>query len=215
MINEEQAIANIINNYNQNLIGIDFETQIPRDKPIREFTPSQLHLLEHLVDNKDVLFLEIELFDDDSYNLVKLDGEMNKNDLDRYHHYHIQRINFNFAYAMIWISLSFQHEVDQLMNEVLKPNPIDKKDILLAIIIALICFTTLLITFGGLPELMVFALFAGGFSSLSYIYDKTKELIIYKSKRKQNERKFYVSQYLTEHLDHYANDKLHLDHNFH
>lgn len=215
MINEEQVIENIINNYNQNLIGIDFETQISRDKPICEFTPAQLHLFEHLVDNKEILFLEIELFNDDSHNLVKLDDEINKNHLYQYQLYHIQRINFNFAYAMIWISLIFKDEIDQLMDEVLKPDPIDRKNILLAIIVALVCFTTLLITFGVLPEIMVFILFAGGFLSLGYIYDKIKELITYKSKKKQSERKFYVSQYLTEHLANYADDKLRLDHNFH
>lgn len=212
MTTEEQVIQNIIQSYDEHLIDLDFKIEIPRFIRIDQFTSTQLKLLENLIKNKEELFLEIDVFDEISQKTFALEkDEINEILVNKPHKYSIQTIHFNFAYAMIWISLTFQDQITELTDTISKSNRINKKNISVAIIVSLMCLTTFFITFGGIPELLSFAIFAAGFLSIGYIYDKIKERIIYKSRKKQNELKFYINHDLTQHLADFANIKLNLD----
>lgn len=209
-MNEEELIQKIIQQYDEPLRDINPEIMIPRDKLIIEFTNLELDTLQKLIDNS--ISLNFEFFDKSLNKIFMLeDDEQIRTIFHQSQNYFLKSISFNYASAMIWISVMFKEEMDQLMKEVLTLEPIDKKDISIAVIIAIVCFSTFFITYGGIPELAGFAIFGVGFLAIGFIYDKIKYRLTYNNKSKTNERRFNTSHYLTAHLAEHAHQKLKLD----
>lgn len=212
MMNEEKLLHEIIAHYDEQLTDIDFKTTIPRNTLISEFSPQQSQLLKLLIERKKSLFLEFEYFDTELNDIIYFEDDAKE--LELFHQpqkYQILSIDFDYAFSLITISLIFQDQIEQLLKEVLIPEPFDKKIIAVALLVAVICFLTFFITYNDIHELLAFIIFAIGFLALGYIYDKIKNSFINKSKKKINERKFYASQYLSAHLARHAIQKLNLD----
>ncbi|AMW79298.1 hypothetical protein AMD27_10590 [Acinetobacter sp. TGL-Y2] len=209
---EQELMQEIIHQYDEALKNIDLDTIIPRDKAIIELTHIELETLQKLIENRTALSLNFEFFDITLNKTVEIKEDFQVRTIfHQSQNYCLKSISFNYASAIILISLVFKEPMDQLINEVITPKPIDKKDISLAMIIAIICFSTFFITYGGIPEILSFALFGAGFSALGFIYEKVKDRLNFNSKRKINERRFYTSQYLTAHLAEHAHQRLNLD----
>ena len=209
-MNEEQLIQKIIHLYDESHKNINLDIIIPRDKLLIEFTNLELETLQKLID--DNISLNFELLDKSLNKTFELEDDAQiRTIFHQTQNYLLKNITFNYASAMIWISVMFKEEIDQLIQEVFIPEPIDKKDISVALIIALICFSAFFITYGGIPELLGFAIFAAGFLAIGFIYDKIKSRFTNNSESKINERRFHASQYLTAHLAEHAHQKLKLD----
>lgn len=123
--------------------------------------------------------------------------------------YEIKTITFNYAYGMIWITIYFSDQIDHLLNEITVSETINPKDIFLALIIAVMCFVTFFMTYGGIPEILGFTLLGARFLAACFIHEKFKNHL--SSKNKITEQKFYISHYLTNYLAEYANQKFNLD----
>lgn len=209
---EEKLIQEIIDIYAEVARDIYDGTLIPRNKAITEFTTVELETLRLLMNDRVTLSLDFEFFDKVSNIFFKLENDsMIKTILHQPQNYEIKTITFNYAYGMIWITLYFADQIDHLLNEITVPETINPKDIFFALVVAVMCFVTFFMTYGGIPEILGFTLSGAGSLAACFIYEKLKNHLSSKNKNKITEQKFYISHYLTNYLAEYANQKLNLD----
>ncbi len=125
--------------------------------------------------------------------------------------YLVKSLSFDYASALIFISLNYQDEIQDLSNE----NTSAPKINILYFSFALITAITMIYVFISLSEasgeLLKFIIFGIAFVCLAYLYESLKAFLPQQQKKKKTEMEFHIAAYLASHLQDFAEQKYHLD----
>ncbi|ALH96538.1 hypothetical protein [Acinetobacter equi] len=216
----EIQILNKIQQQYKELIAHPHKIQnIRRNIPISDFSyDERLFLDDLLLDSEYVNLLltitfkdllnnvDIELKDDTTYLEIIKQNPSN---------FAISKITFNIIDGFLWLNLYFQEDIESLVKNFSEQNQNDKnKKIffsILSIISILLCVYMISTAHIWSSTLYIYMIIIVGSLSFHYLWNT----YVPKSKKRQeaiyNERKFYVQEYLTAHLNNYINDYLRLD----
>jgi len=216
----EIQILNKIQQQYKELIAHPHKIQnIRRNIPISDFSyDERLFLDDLLLDSEYVNLLltitfkdllnnvDIELKDDTTYLEIIKQNPSN---------FAISKITFNIIDGFLWLNLYFQEDIESLVKNFSEQNQNDRnKKIffsILSIISILLCVYMISTAHIWSSTLYIYMIIIVGSLSFHYLWNT----YVPKSKKRQeaiyNERKFYVQEYLTAHLNNYINEYLRLD----
>lgn len=215
---ETQVLSKIQQQYKALIAHPNQIQNIRRDIPISDFSSDEILFLDELLDSTYInLLLNITFKDLNNHTEIEIKDDITYTQTIKQNpsHYSISKITFNHIDAFIWLSLYFQEDIDELVNETLKKNKTDQlKQIffsILSIIGILLCGYLLSIAVIWSSKLYLFIVVVIASLSGHYLWNT----YIPKSRKKHdallNEQKFLVQEYLLMHFNIFASQYLKLD----
>ena len=208
---EQKTIDKIKSDYIQNLPEAFSIENIPRQQPIHLFNQNQMDSFDSLFHPELNLFITVECENINTNEIIEVTEE---NYLTIKHapaSYLVKSLSFDYASALIFISLYYQDEIQDLSNE----NTSAPKINILYFSFALITAITMIYVFISLSEasgeLLKFIIFGIAFVCLAYLYESLKAFLPQQQKKKKTEMEFHIAAYLASHLQDFAEQKYHLD----
>lgn len=212
MINEQQLIEKIKKSYLEVVTDLPNITTLPRKIKFSEYSPEQMHFLQAILKNHAVLQLSFQ-FLDTQQQIISLSSEaLEQFNITSHLDWSLTKLAFDHTHAAIFISLCFQDDLKQMVEEHRPP----RKPILsfknLAILLISCCMLGIsLYLFNQAPEWLVFIIFAVGFLGLCMLYDSVKDYIQYNKVNDDPLKTLIVAGYFAEHLEIYVSKLLTLD----
>ncbi|MEE9902878.1 hypothetical protein GPS47_01005 [Acinetobacter haemolyticus] len=211
---ELQLIEKIKASYQDVISDLPPTEVLPRHVKFSEYCQEQRHFLDALLKAHSALSLSCQLIDSKQQAVSLSSEQLEQFNSTTHLDWSLRSLSFDLTHAAIFISLCFQDDLKQMVEEHRPP----RKPILsfknLAILLISCCMLGIsLYLFNQAPEWLVFIIFAVGFLGLCMLYDSVKDYVQYNKVKDDPLKTLIVAGYFAEHLEDYATQTLILDKN--
>ncbi|WP_332604468.1 hypothetical protein [Acinetobacter sp. ESBL14] len=213
-LDEQQLIERIKVSYQDVISDLPPIEELPRYVMFSEYRQEQRQFLDGLLKAHSALSLSCQLVDSKQQAVSLSSEQLEQFNTTSHLDWSLTSLAFDHTHATIFISLCFQDDLKQMVEEHRPP----RKPILtfknLAILLISCCMLGIsLYLFNQAPEWLVFIIFAVGFLGLCMLYDHVKDYIQYNKVKDDPLKTLIVAGYFAEHLEEYATQTLILDKN--
>lgn len=187
---------------------------MPRNVKFSEYSNEQIRLLDALLKENSALLLSCQFLNSNQQTVSFPREQLEQFNVTSHLDWSLTTLNFDLPHAAFFISLYFQDDLKQIIEEHRPPRqPILSFKNLVILLTSLCMLGISFYLFNQAQKWLVFIIFAFGFLGLCLLYDTIKNYIQYNKVKYDPLKTLDVAGYFAGHLEDYASRVLILDKN--
>jgi hypothetical protein len=213
-LDEQQLIERIKVSYQEVISDLPPIEALPRNVKFSEYSNEQIRLLDALLKENSALSLSCQFLNANQQSVSFPREQLEQFNVTSHLDWSLTTLNFDLPHAVFFISLYFQDDLKQIIEEhrPLRQPILSFKN--LVILLTSLCMLGIsFYLFNQTQKWLVFIIFAVGFLGLCLLYDTIKNYIQYNKVKYDPLKTLDVAGYFAGHLEDYASRVLILDKN--